>query len=596
MSKNVITKEVLDNKTLINKFKNKCKYFFDTKCNNYKLKASEINENYNLDCSEYDDHIAKSINEKDKFYVKVLKNIENFDQVNGINYYNNKVEDEKKDRIQDFIDKLNEEKNNINHLISTEEKEFEIKHKEKNDEIFSKEKEIKSKLSEAKKRLMQDLSREEHNLLKQCDGIEKDLLDTNDKIIIKELIEKETKIRLEYINTVYTIKSNYYSEIKELKIIQANQKNDGIIEVANMKTEAAKIRNKHRTDVDVVIEKIKAREDYYISISSTEGVDYFTNLINELNDKKRKNNDEGYSREKDVLNYRLKQIKFIEKEYSNVTKKILALLNGQIDEFYDSAKTLIDIIKKYVNFFDPKFKKVDGDPKNQKELFALLNNIKNILILNNGELINNLGLNDEDTIKYINYPLVPLKEKLNEYHHNYIASADNLYQSIIDDKSSEEFSSIYSFRIKELIALLNNYYKDIKAIIKDYLTEGKEFVKQICKEMNLKLNNDTVEVDDKFNAVEIIDNSFFDGLVANYQLYIAKLNQLITNQTKILSRIGIEPDKALNEKNDKLDKEYDSIISKNKKSLNETLKTIEKEYKDSLSKIENNKNKMISRL
>lgn len=596
MSKDVITKEVLDNKTLINKFKNKCKYFFDTKCNNYKLKASEINENYNLDCSEYDDHIEKSINEKDKFYVKVLKDIENFDQVNGINYYNSKVEEEKKDRIQDFIDKLNDEKNNINHLISTEEKEFEIKHKEKNDEIFSKEKEIKAKLSEAKKRLMQDLSREEHNLLKQCDGIEKDLLNTNDRIIIKELIEKETKIRLEYINTVYTIKSNYYSEIRDLKIVQANQKNDGIIEVANMKAEASKIRNKHRADVDVVIEKIKAREDYYISISSNEGVDYFTRLINELNDKKRKNNDEGYSKEKDVLNYRLKQIKFLEKEYGNVSKKLIVLLNSQIDEFYDSAKTLIDILKKYVNFFETKFKKVDGDPKNQKELFTLLNNIKNTLNINNGELINNLGLNDEEIIKYINYPLISLKEKLVEYHNNHIISVDNLYQSIIDDKSSADFNNTYPIRIKELISLLNNYYKDIKTIIKDYLTDGKEFVKQICKEMNLKLNNDTVEVDDKFNAVEIIDNSFFDGLIANYKLYIDKLNQLIANQTKILSRIGIEPDKVLNEKNDKLDKEYDSIISKNKKSLNETLKTIEKEYKDSLSKIESNKNKMISRL
>ena len=401
MSKTNITKEVLDNKTLINKFKSKSKYFFDSKFSIVQSKLIDINENYRLDCGEFDDNIEKSSKKVEKFYKNVVNDVNNFDSINGINYYNNKLEEEKKKKIKEFVDKLNDEKNEITHKISSDDKDYDASHKEKNDALFQLEKESKAKIQEIKKKLNVDLSKEEYNGLKKCDVIEKSLLATNDREEIKKLLEEEKQIRLETLNNIYEIKSKYYQELKELKTLQATQKIDGIIDSSKFKMDCSVIRNKNRRDIDEIIEKIKMREEFYLYNSSIETVNYFNEQIDSLEKKKSKANEDGYLVEKEILTLKMKQIKFIEKEFGVVYKNYSGQLIELLDEYFENVKVIIDIYRKYYNYFDPKFKSSPDDPKNQKELFNLINNINNAVINHNNIFSEKIVGIIEEKVKYI---------------------------------------------------------------------------------------------------------------------------------------------------------------------------------------------------
>ena len=87
-----------------------------------------------------------------------------------------------------------------------------------------------------------------------------------------------------------------------------------------------------------------------------------------------------------------------------------------------------------------------------------------------------------------------------------------------------------------------------------------------------------------------------DNVINSYKNEIDKFSKAVANQNVILSTIGNNPDKQLEEKNKKVDKEYDELINANKKSLSETLKTIEKDYKNSMVKCEQNRKELIARL
>ena len=162
--------------------------------------------------------------------------------------------------------------------------------------------------------------------------------------------------------------------------------------------------------------------------------------------------------------------------------------------------------------------------------------------------------------------------------------------------NSEDFESQYSDTMKSLHGKINSLYKDLKNFVKEYVSLGKEFVSEICKEKNLQLNNDTIVIDDKFTTLKVVDNLLFDNVINSYKNEIDKFSKAVANQNVILSTIGNNPDKQLEEKNKKVDKEYDELINANKKSLSETLKTIDKDHKESLNKCESNLKEMISRL
>lgn len=593
MNKNIITNEILDKSTLIKNFKKSLKEEKETNYDLYKEKVSEINENFRLDCAEFDDNIQKHSSKKEKFIINLTKDIETFDKVNGVEYYNSKIENDKKEVIKEFVDNLNNEKEAINRLISDEDKEFEFNYKEKNDQLFSLEKETKNKLTEAKKKLTLSVKKEENARIKKCDEIEKTLLQTNDLAEIKDLLEKQKEIRLESLKKINEIKVKYYEDVKELKTLQANQKIDGILELSNFKNQAIKIKNGHRRDIDEIIEKIKAREDYYIQISANNGIKYFEEQIDVLTQKKTKANDDCYLIEKDILNIRIKQIKFIEKEFASMYKKMATVVVNQIDGCLDAEKPLIDLIKRYVGYFDSKFKLLDNDPKDKKELLSTIKEIVELIVESNEVLVTESPINEIACIEYINFPIDSLKEGINSIYYVNKTEVLELLNGLIN---SEDFESQYSDILKSLHGKINSLYKDLKNFVKEYVLIGKEFVSEICKEKNLQLNNDTIVIDDKFTTLKVIDNLLFDNVINSYKNEIDKFNKAVANQNVILSTIGNNPDKQLEEKNKKVDKEYDELINANKKSLSETLKTIDKDHKESLNKCESNLKEMISRL
>lgn len=593
MNKNIITNEILDKSTLIKNFKKSLKEEKETNYDLYKEKVSEINENFRLDCAEFDDNIQKHSSKKEKFIINLTKDIETFDKVNGVEYYNSKIENDKKEVIKEFVDNLNNEKEAINRLISDEDKEFELNYKEKNDQLFSLEKETKNKLTEAKKKLTLSVKKEENARIKKCDEIEKTLLQTNDLAEIKDLLEKQKEIRLESLKKINEIKVKYYEDVKELKTLQANQKIDGILELSNFKNQAIKIKNGHRRDIDEIIEKIKAREDYYIQISANNGIKYFEEQIDVLTQKKTKANDDCYLIEKDILNVRIKQIKFIEKEFASMYKKIATVVVSQIDGCLDAEKPLIDLIKRYVGYFDSKFKLLDNDPKDKKELLSTIKEIVELIVESNEVLVTESPINEIACIEYINFPIDSLKEGINSIYYVNKTEVLELLNGLIN---SEDFESQYSDIMKSLHGKINSLYKDLKNFVKEYVSIGKEFVSEICKEKNLQLNNDTIVIDDKFTTLKVVDNLLFDNVINSYKNEIDKFNKAVANQNVILSTIGNNPDKQLEEKNKKVDKEYDELINANKKSLSETLKTIDKDHKESLNKCESNLKEMISRL
>jgi hypothetical protein len=179
-------------------------------------------------------------------------------------------------------------------------------------------------------------------------------------------------------------------------------------------------------------------------------------------------------------------------------KKIATVVVNQIDGFLNLEKPLIDLIKRYVGYFDSKFKLLDNDPKDKKELLSTIKEIVELIVESNEVLVTESPINEIACIEYINFPIDSLKEGMKSIYYVNKTEVLELLNGLIN---SEDFESQYSDTMKSLHGKINSLYKDLKNFVslkilnsrrkKELLNFGDRKMLKTMKFIQLlKLNND----------------------------------------------------------------------------------------------------------
>ena len=561
--------------------------------------SMDINENYRLDCSEFDDNIVRAKNTVSDLNIKFNDEVILFDQLNGIDQYTKKIEENRDKVINVFVEELNSQKNNLSHQIISDEKDYEVVYKEKNDSLYQHERDLKNDINDVKKKMKFDIQKVEADCVKNCDAFEKELLKTNERQTIKELKEKEKQIRLSCIDDCINIKKQAYLDIHNIEVKRVEESSQNLLNIKKYENDYIKRKNRLTRDITIINEKLAYKETYYKYNTSKEAILYFSNKINELDKKKKSANDQAYLLKKDILSLRNKKNNFVEKELAVVLKKLISLNVEQIDKYYEVQKNYIDLFKQCYTFLDKCTK--DNYLQLSKDCYECFLKIVNHFKENNLFLLDNLSIMKIDGIKYVDFPLLNVHKRLcefvqNDYDENIVLINNFLKKSEDSNVMLEELIEVYKSSMKTIAANESNCFKQIKNCIKNLLTDGKEYISGYCKPNSLEINHDTIDIDEHFSKVSSLDFKLIDDIIRKYQNQINHLNKTVSSEENIISKVGIETNLKYENECCLLDNEYKKLNDDNSKIVVDSIKTIKKEYSLKLQELAKERREEVNKL